>query len=117
MPNDAPYLDITIGGLERHFSGLDGSFKRSVRIGLQRNVSTDSLRMGRVDLEIIVEKLREHPDGIQTLLEAFLGGNNEEVVRLLEELGLREADFQSRGGGIFWAIVIVGVLCCASEAR
>jgi len=33
-----------------------------------------------------------------------------------KELGLTETDFLRQGGGFFWVVVIVGVLCCASEA-
>jgi hypothetical protein len=53
---------------------------------------------------------------MQDLLRAVVSGRNTEVRQLTQELGLRESDFQEQGGGIFWAVVVVGVLCCAGAA-
>ena len=116
MLDVSPYLDVKVGGLRRSVSDVDGVFNRSARLDIPEGFPLDGLRRAQIDLEIVSEKLRENADDVQALLQAFVAGRNSEVERLVKELGLRESDFQGRGGGIFWAIVIVGVLCCASEA-
>lgn len=116
MPDSGPYLDVKVGGLRRSASDLDGFLNRSARLEIPEDFPLDGLRRAQVDLEIVSEKLRENTDSVQTLLQAFVAGRNSDVERLVKELGLRESDFQRRGGGIFWAVVIIGVLCCASEA-
>ena len=70
MPDNSPYLEIAIGGVQRHFTGLEGSFERSARFGLPSDISADYLRMGQIDLEIIGGKLREHPEDMPSLLAA-----------------------------------------------
>ena len=112
-----PFLDIKIGDLERNINGLDGLFSHSARIGIPTDFPLQGLNRAQVDLEILATKLRQNNTDVRMLLQAFVEGNNVEVDRLVRQLGLRESDFQEQGGGIFWAIVIVGVLCCASEAR
>lgn len=116
MDIDEPYLGIEVGGLRRNVSDLEGSFKRSVRISIPTDVPTHGLARAQVDLEILAERLRENGGDVLELLQAFLAGKNSEVERLVKGLGLTESDFQERGGGFFWVVVIVGVLCCASEA-
>lgn len=76
----------------------------------------EGVRRAQVDAEIIATKLRDNPDEMRALLQAVGTGQGEEAHRLVGELGLTESDFQKQGGGILWGVVIIGVLCCASEA-
>ena len=116
MTISEPYLDIMIGDLPRAVSDLKGVISRRARLDIPIDFPLEGLQRARVDLEVIGQRLRDNPDEIRMLLHAFVTGENGKVQRLIRELELTEADFQEQGGGIFWAVVIVGVLCCASEA-
>jgi hypothetical protein len=116
MIDDGPYLEIKLGGIRRNASDISGVFSRSAELQVPRDFPSEHLRLAQVDLEIIAEKLQGNVEEVRLLLQAFVEGRNSEVERWIKELGLREEDFQARGGGIFWAVVVVGVLCCASEA-
>jgi hypothetical protein len=116
MPDSSPFLDVRVGGLKRSVSELQGVLNRSARLDLPEDFPLSGLRRAQIDLEIVSEKLRENADDVQALLQAFIAGRNSDVERLISQLGVRESDFEERGGGIFWAVVVVGVLCCASEA-
>jgi hypothetical protein len=54
------------------------------------------LETARTDLELIATKLRERPEQVQALLQAVVSGRNAKAGRLIEELGLRESDFQGQ---------------------
>jgi hypothetical protein len=116
MESTGPYLEIEIGGLKRDVSDLEGVSRRSMRLRIPEDFPAYGLERARVDLEVLSEKVRERSEDIHELIRHFLAGRNSEVERLVKELGIREADFLEQGGGIFWVVVIVGVLCCASEA-
>lgn len=115
MPEE-PYLEIKLGGLERRVSDLNARLSHSGRLEFPSDFPIDGIRRAQVDAEILGEKLRDSPEEVRALLQSFVAGRSSEAERLIKELGLTEADFQSRGGGIFWVVVIVGVLCCAGEA-
>ena len=111
-----PYLDVTLGGIRRSVSDIETLLRHSGRLEFPGDFPLEGLRRAQVDAEIISNTLRENPDEVRALLQAVVTGRDKEARRLVTELRLTEADFQERGGGIFWVVVIVGVLCCAGEA-
>jgi hypothetical protein len=116
MHNDEPFLYVELGGIERHESGIRMVVKHSGRLEFPRDFPDDGLARAQADLEIVVQKLRENRSELRTLLQAVVSGENAEARRLIGALGLAEADFRAQEGGIFWAIVILDVLCCAEAA-
>jgi hypothetical protein len=116
MPEATSYLEIRLGGLRRRVSDIDALLSHSGRFEIPSDFPVEGIRRAQVDAEIIAAKLRDNVDEMRELLQAYLMGDNRTVQRLIRELGLSESDFQEQGGGIFWVVVIVGVLCCAGEA-
>jgi hypothetical protein len=116
MADTSPYLEIRIGGLHRSVSDIDALLSHSGRLEIPSDFPLEGIRRAQVDAEIVATRLRENADEMQELLQAYVAGDNSKVKRLIDELGLTEANFQEKGGGIFWVVVVVGVLCCAGEA-
>jgi hypothetical protein len=116
MPSTEPYIEVTLGGLERDVSDINTLLRHSGRLEIPREFPSEGIARAQVDAEILAQKLRENPEEMRQLVDAVIGGRGPEVQRLMSELAVAESDFQAAGGGIFWAIVIVGVLCCAGAA-
>jgi hypothetical protein len=116
MPEVEPYLELKLAGLRRQVTDISALLSHTGRLEFPSDFPLDGIRRAQVDAEILINKLRENPEEVQALLNAFVTGRNSEAQRLIHELGLTESDFQERGGGIFWLVVIAGVLCCASSA-
>jgi hypothetical protein len=116
MPDAKPYLEVRIGGLHRNISDIDALLSHSGRLEIPPDFPIEGIRRAQVDAEIVATRLHENAEEVRELLQAYLAGDNPKVQRLIGELGLTEADFQQQGGGIFWVVVVVGVLCCAGEA-
>jgi hypothetical protein len=116
MSSSEPFINVEIGGIQQDTQGIQLSMRHVGRFNFPPDFPLDHLETARNDLELIAAKLRESPDRMQDLLRAVVSGRNTEVRQLTQELGLRESDFQEQGGGIFWAVVVVGVLCCAGAA-
>jgi hypothetical protein len=112
----SPYVEVRIGGLRRQVSDIDAILSHSGRLQFSADFPAEGIRRAQVDAELLASKLRENAEEMQMLLQAYMSGQGSEVQRLIGELGLSESEFQAQGGGIFWIVVIAGVLCCASEA-
>ncbi len=117
MPGSQPYIDVRIGGIKNPSGELDLTVGQYGRIAFPFELPDSGISKAHVDLEIISALLRDNPEGVRSIVQAVLSGDGAEVRRLSADMGLTESDFQAKGGGLFWAVVIVGVLCCASEAR
>jgi hypothetical protein len=70
----------------------------------------EDIRRAQRDCEILSEKLQGNTDEIREFLNELLRGDTRDAKRRARELGLSVNDFVSRGGGIFWLIVLAGVL-------
>jgi hypothetical protein len=116
MSDAKPYLEVRIGGLRRNVADIDAFLSHSGHLEIPSDFPIEGIRRAQVDAEIVATRLRENADEVRELLQAYVAGDNSKVQRLIGELGLTEADFQEQGGGIFWVVVVVGVLCCAGEA-
>ena len=116
VPEVEPYLEIKLAGLHRRVTDISALLSHTGRLEFPSDFPLDGIRRAQVDAEILINRLRENPEGVRALLNAFMTGQNSEAQRLIRELNLTESDFQEQGGGIFWLVVIAGVLCCASSA-
>jgi hypothetical protein len=116
VPDVEPYLEIKFAGLHRHVTDISALLSHTGRLEFSSDFPLDGLRRAQADAEILASKLRENPEAVRALLNAFITGQNSEAQRLIRELNFTESDFQEQGGGIFWLVVVAGVLCCASSA-
>jgi hypothetical protein len=116
VPDVEPYLEIKLAGLQRHVTDINALLSHTGRLEFPSDFPLDGIRRAQVDAEILANRLRENPEAVRALLNAFMTGQNADAQRLIRELNLTESDFQEQGGGFFWIVVIAGVLCCASSA-
>jgi hypothetical protein len=116
VPDVEPYLEVKLAGLQRRVTDINAFLSHAGRLELPSDFPLDGIRRAQVDAEILVNRLRENPEAVRALLNAFMAGQNADAQRLIRELNLTESDFQEQGGGIFWIVVIAGVLCGASSA-
>jgi hypothetical protein len=101
MSSTEPFIIVEIGGIQQDTQDIQLSMRHIGRLNFPPDFPLDRLETARNDLELIAAKLRESPDRMQDLLQAVVSGRNTEVGQLIQELGLRESDFQEQGGGIW----------------
>jgi hypothetical protein len=87
----------------------------SRQLDVPQRFKREHIQRAQKDCEILGEILRDKPDEAQSLLDDVLAGKIADAKKRAKELGLSEDNFISKGGGIFWIIVIVVVLY-ATEA-
>jgi hypothetical protein len=112
MADSKPYVDIRISGIANADGELNLTLGRYGRIEFPFELPDSG-----IVLEFTGALLLEKPEGVRSIVQAVLAGRGDEVRRLAGELGISESDFKEKGGGMFWTVVIVGGLCCASEAQ
>jgi hypothetical protein len=102
-------MDVTIGisGIRRTIDGLGTSQARTLRIRVPERFTDSDLGVVRRDADEIAALLRDRPSEMTELLRAALAADMAAARRIAASIGLGEAAFEAKGGGLIWWVVVV----------
>ncbi len=82
------------------------SIDQLVRLAVPESFAAPEIAKVRRDCEILLERLKSHPEGFQDLMKLAKSGDLSAVHALAKELKLTESDFEKEGGGFFLLVVL-----------
>lgn len=121
MTNPAgPRARVSLEGLQQ--SSGSAAVESNVAIHFPVNVAVNSSNLGvaQRDCEMLLEKMRTHPDEFAQLFDTVAASDLRRAVRIAQSIGITEDDFQREGGGflpvLVGAAVVLAVVLWASDA-
>jgi hypothetical protein len=86
---------------------LNTSIDHAIRIAAPKSFTDKDLAKLRRDCEIILDRIKNHPDKMQAMMKLVFSGDLSGAQRLAKELKLAEADFEKEGGGCFILLCLI----------
>jgi len=87
-------------------AGLSAAIQSSLQLNIPLEVSKEAITRLTKDCEILLVTIQKDPDGVQKLLSAIAEGKFETAAEIGKSLGLTEAEFVDKGGGMMWLLAL-----------
>jgi hypothetical protein len=104
-------VEIRIGGQSKAVGGLSTFQDIIYQIVIPHSFSGKEVGIAQRDFEILAEMMKDHPDKVQDMIQSVLSGNAARARTTGSELGLDEAKFIAKGGGLPVAVIVIAVAC------
>jgi len=110
-------VSFSIACPSQKLDGLPFSFQPSFAIEVGR-FGPAEVKKALADFEMITSLLRKSPKEMSEIVNHVMAGRTAAANEIALRIGLTEEAFQSKGGGMLWAIMIGfafgGIFYCAS---
>jgi|HubBroStandDraft_6_1064221.scaffolds.fasta_scaffold270016_1 hypothetical protein len=109
-------MNIVVGLADvssRSVGSFNLSIDQLVRIAVPESFGAPEVAKVRRDCEILLERIKGHPEGFQDLVKLANSGDLSAVHALAKKLKLTEPDFAKEGGGCIFLLVCLGILVLA----
>jgi hypothetical protein len=110
-----PQMTITLARAQRAIAGVRNSAGTNHQIDLTEFSSKQVVTKAQRDFEVFADIFKAHPTEVAELVDLVICGQMSRAHLIAEEIGLTEANLQSKGGGLPWIIIAIAIGCLFLE--
>lgn len=104
-------VEVRISGPDKTVGGLSTYQDILYRIAIPSSFASKEVAIAQRDFEILGGMMRDQPGKVQEMIRSVLCGDAALARTIGNELGLDEAKFVAKGGGLPVAVVVIAVAC------